>query len=135
VFYLAQPPEGFETLQDFRRLDPTQSGEWSAALHAEYRLAHFQRDALLDIAELDQQEPPTSWRLAWVPGSDADLAGTARANLTAVASAALPTSSSTEYDHLGYWTRSLEDSGVHVMTTQGGLVSEEEMKGLLPVLR
>jgi len=50
AFYLPEPPQGFETLRDFRRLEPGESGEWSAALHAEFRRAHFQRDALLEIA-------------------------------------------------------------------------------------
>jgi len=128
VFYLPEPPQGFETLRDFRRLDPTQSGEWSAALHAEYRRAHFQRDALLEIAELGQQELPTDWRLTRVPRSDADLSVAARANLMSIVAQKPPTASSSNYDHLGYWTRALEDSGVLVMSTQGGLVSEEEMR-------
>lgn len=84
MFYLPEPPQGFETLRDFRRLDPTQSGEWSAALHAEYRRAHFQRDALLEIAELGQQELPTDWRLTRVPRGDADLSVAARANLMSI---------------------------------------------------
>lgn len=128
AFYLAQPPQGFETLRDFRLPDPTQSGEWSVALHAEYRRAHFQRDALLDIAELEQQDPPRSWLLARVPRSDADVAPAARANLTSIVSGPQPTASFTEYDHIGYWTRALEDSGVLVMSTQGGLVSQGEMR-------
>lgn len=128
VFYLPKPPEGFETLRDFRRLDLTQSGEWSTALHAEYRRAHFQRDALLEIADLDQEIAPADWRLSHVPDNDVRLAATAREHLISLAESQPPGRSSSEYSHLGYWARVLEDSGVLVMATEGGQVSEREMR-------
>lgn len=128
VFYLPEPPQGFETLRDFRRLGPGQSGEWSAALHAEYRRAHFQRDALLEIAELDQATSPQEWRLLSPPATDERLAEEARARLVATANVKRPTASSATYEHLGYWTRALEDAGVLVMATQRGQVTVEEMR-------
>jgi hypothetical protein len=35
-------------MRDFRRISGSGEAEWSAALHDEYRLAHAQRDALLE---------------------------------------------------------------------------------------
>lgn len=128
VFYLSEPPQGFETLRDFRRLGPGQSGEWSTALHAEYRRAHFQRDALLEIAELDQETPSLEWRLLSLPATDERLAEQARARLVETVDIKRPTASSAEYEHLGYWTRALEDAGVLVMATQRGQVAVEEMR-------
>jgi len=129
AFYLPEPPQGFETLRDFRRLEPGESGEWSAALHAEFRRAHFQRDALLEIAELEQEEPSQAWRISSLPESDGRLAATARQHLMGFTETRPPTASSDEYAHLGYWTRALEDTGVLVTTTEGGQVSKDEMRG------
>ncbi|QGF23128.1 XRE family transcriptional regulator [Raineyella fluvialis] len=128
VFYLPEPPEGYETLRNFRRLGPSQSGGWSTALHGEYRRAHFQRDVLLELAELDQERPPSDWRLSQLRGTDEQLAESVRRRLMSLVDLKVPTASSDEYSHLGYWTRALEDAGVLVMSTQGGLVSVEEMR-------
>lgn len=128
VFYLSEPPQGFETLRDFRRLTRGESGEWSTALHAEYRRAHFQRDALLEIAELDQETLPQEWRLQSLPATDERLAEEARTRLVETVDLKHPSASSTEYEHLGYWTRALEDAGVLVMATQRGQVAVEEMR-------
>lgn len=129
AFYLPKPPQGFETLRDFRRLGPGESGEWSVALHAEFRRAHFQREALMDIAELEQEEPSRAWRVSPLLEPDERLASTARSHLLGLTEIRPPTASADEYAHLGYWTRALEDAGVLVMTTEGGLVSKDEMRG------
>jgi len=127
VFFLAEPPRGFETLRDFRRLDLDQSEEWSADLHAEYRRAHDQRDALLEIADLDSQPPSHAWRLT-VPDDDARIARMARHLLQQEAPLTYPRPSADEYAHLGYWTAALEEAGVMVMHTAGGRVSTDEMR-------
>lgn len=127
VFFLPAPPTGFETLRDFRLLVHGSPGEWSAALHAEYRRAHLQRDALLDIFELDDDEPPTVWRIEW-QGDDAALAEAARSRLRAESVLRVPTAGSNEFDHLNYWTNGLEESGVLVMATEGGEVAVNEMR-------
>lgn len=127
VFFLAEPPAGFETLRDFRRIDLGQSAEWSADLHAEYRRAHAQRDALLEIADLDDDEPSHAWRLA-VPDDDARIALMARELLDDVAPLPFPRPSADEYAHLGYWVAALEEAGVLVMHTAGGRVSPDEMR-------
>lgn len=127
VFFLAEPPQGFDTLRDFRRLDLGQSGEWSADLHAEYRRAQDQRDALLEIADLDDQPPSHAWRLT-VPDDDARIARMARDLLQQEAPLPYPRPSADEYAHLGYWIAALEEAGVLVLHTAGGTVSTDEMR-------
>ncbi|MEI5675748.1 MULTISPECIES: XRE family transcriptional regulator [unclassified Nocardioides] len=130
VFFLPEPPQGFETLRDFRRLALGSSGEWSADLHAEYRRAHDQRDALLEIAELDHQPASRAWRLT-IADNIADntaIAREARDLLEGGAPLTYPRPSADEYTHLGYWTAALEETGVLVMHTAGGRVSPDEMR-------
>lgn len=128
VFFLAEPPQGFETLRDFRRLDPAQSGEWSAALHAEYRRAHVQRDAILDVLELAGEEVPAGWKLAALRGTDSEMAAAIRTHLMAQAPLPFPSGSRDKYAHLNYWTSALEVAGVLVMSTEGGWVQTNEMR-------
>jgi len=85
AFFLSEPPQGFETLRDFRRPHPNRPVEWSAALHAEYRRAHLQREALLEIADLDETDPVHDWRLTHLPQDDAALASMAREALLSMA--------------------------------------------------
>lgn len=127
VFYLPEPPTEFDTIRDFRKFTVGLPHEWSAALQAEFRRAHWQRDALLEIAELDQEEPAGLWRL---PKADNDrtLAAHARSRLRDHALYRTPTPSASEYDHLNYWTSAVEECGVLVLTTEGGKVSVEEAR-------
>ena len=128
VFFLPEPPAGFETLRDFRRVATSSVGVWSAALHAEYRRAHVQRDALLDIAELDEESPSTAWRSPRAFSDDAALAAWAAGMLHQHAVARRPPPSADAYAHLNYWTNAMEESGILVMTTSGGDVQVGEMR-------
>jgi len=128
VFFLPEPPQGFETMRDFRRVFGSGEAEWSAALHDEYRRAHAQRDALLEIAELDGIESPSSWRLSNLPDADASIAVSARRALESAAPLDYPTQGADEYRHLAYWIAALEQLGVLVMQTRGGQVETEEMR-------
>lgn len=60
VFFLPAPPEDFDTLRDFRRHQGADAGAWSPGLHEDYRRAHFQRDQALELADLEEYEPPTT---------------------------------------------------------------------------
>lgn len=128
VFFLPEPPKSFSTLRDFRRVAEQLSSEWSSALHAEYRRAHSQRDVLLELAEIDDEAPSREWQLT-VPGDDEKLAERARALLSSQTSLPVPSARLDKYGHLGYWTNALEEAGVLVMTTEGGEVAVEEMRG------
>jgi Zn-dependent peptidase ImmA (M78 family) len=127
VFFLSEPPAGFETLRDFRRLAVASEGGWSAALHAEYRRAHAQRDVLLELAELEDEFLETSWRIA-LPTNDDDVALNVRKHLRELAAMPYPTPVADEYEHLNFWTNALEEAGVLVMSTEGGEVEVEEMR-------
>lgn len=128
VLFLSEPPSGFDTLRDFRRLDSGESGEWSAALHAEYRRAHEQREAILEILELDGVGANQRWRIDPLPKTDSGIANAARSLLLERSPLPLPLGSRDEYSHLNFWTSALEEAGILVMTTAGGLVRTEEMR-------
>lgn len=128
VFYLPEPPEGFETMRDFRRVFNSVEAEWSADLHDEYRRAHAQRDAVLEIAELDGARPVATWRLSDLPDVDRAIAAAARRALEAAAPSGPPTAAADEYRHLAYWIAALEELGVLVLQTRGGRVRTSEMR-------
>ncbi len=128
VFFLAEPPTDFDTLRDFRRLDGAEVGAWSPALHDDFRRAHEQRDALLELVDLDDVEPPTAWRIDPLPATDDAIARAGRARLLDVGPLTLPESGDRPYDHLNAWVAALEASGVLVMATAGGRVSVAEMR-------
>ena len=128
VFFLPEPPEDFETLRDFRRIQGSDAADWSAALHDEYRRAHAQREALLVIADLEDNEASRAWRLTELPDADARIADTARAVLKSAAPLPYPTAGADEYTHLNYWIAALESLGVLVIQTRGGQVETSEMR-------
>jgi len=128
VFFLAEPPRDFDTLRDFRRLDGAEAGTWSPALHDDFRRAHEQRDALLELAELDDVEPPTDWRIDPLPATDDEIAKAGRARLLDVGPLSLPASGDRPYDHLNTWVAALETAGVLVMATSGGRVPVAEIR-------
>lgn len=128
VFFLPEPPLDFDTLRDFRRLDGGDAGAWSPALHDDFRRAHEQRDAVIELAELDDVKPPTDWRIDPLPATDDDLAKAGRARLLDVGPLALPASGDRPYDHLNTWVAALEAAGVLVMATSGGRVPVAEMR-------
>ncbi|MGK5112778.1 ImmA/IrrE family metallo-endopeptidase [Geodermatophilus sp. CPCC 205506] len=140
VFFLPHPPTDFDTMRDFRRVAGAEAGRWSPALHAEYRRAHAQRENALELADLDDATPSTAWRIEPLPSSDADVAAMARSELLAISPLSLPRGSGTAYDHLNVWVAALEEAGVLVLATSGGLVEVAEMRGfslyfdVLPVI-
>lgn len=127
VFFLPAPPTDFETLRDYRRLPLDHPPTWSAALHAEYRRAHYQRDVLLEVAELDDRTPTRAWHLSGIDG-DSALAWSAREVLLSTTQSPFPRPTADEYAHLHYWSTALEETGVLVMSTEGGLVATKEMR-------
>jgi Zn-dependent peptidase ImmA (M78 family) len=139
VFFLSQPPAGFETLRDFRRRPGVRAASWSVDLHAEYRRAHDQRDILLEIYELEEGTPPTEWRLAIPPTNDDALADEARQRLLSNSPIPIPTGAD-KYQHLNFWTTALEAAGVVVFASAGGRVDPAEMaafslfEDVLPVI-
>jgi Zn-dependent peptidase ImmA (M78 family) len=141
VFFLPAPPEGFDTLRDFRRLDGAEAGQWSPELHEEFRRAHTQRDFALELAETEERELPVEWRIPVSPDdSDTTIAARIREALIEVGPLPIPTGSANPYEHLNAWVSAIETSGVLVLATRGGKVAVDEMRGMclyfdmLPVL-
>ena len=129
VFFLPAPPQGFDTLRDFRRHEGAAAGPWSPGLHADYRRAHLQREYVLELAEINDVPAPTAWRLSPLPEPDDAIAEAARARLLGLSPLPLPTGKATPYDHLNTWAAALETAGVLVMATSGGHVAPAEMRG------
>jgi Zn-dependent peptidase ImmA (M78 family) len=131
VFFLSAPPEGYDTLRDFRRLDSAASGEWSPELHEEFRRAHAQRDFALELADTEEREIPDTWAIPVSEGdSDAAIAAQIREVLIEVGPLPIPTASPNPYEHLSAWVSAIEESGVLVLATRGGNVAVEEMRGM-----
>ncbi|BBZ51774.1 XRE family transcriptional regulator [Mycobacterium heidelbergense] len=131
VFFLSEPPEGFDTLRDFRRLDGAGSTQWSPELHEEFRRAHIQREFALELAETDDRDTPTTWRIpVSADDSDVEIAARIRGTLTEVGPLPIPTGSLNPYEHLNAWVSAIEASGVLVLATRGGKVAVGEMRGM-----
>lgn len=113
VFFLPEPPEDFDTLRDFRRHVGAEGGDWTPELHGEYRRAIAQREAALELVEIEETPPPTTWRLELLLGQTP---------------LPLPKTTGTKYEHLNTWTAALEEAGVLVMATSGGRVATGEMR-------
>lgn len=131
VFFLSEPPEGFDTLRDFRRLEGAASDQWSPELHEEFRRAHTQRDFALELAEAEERELADAWRISVLPdASDDTIAAWIRAALIDVGPLGIPTGSANPYEHLNAWVSAIEASGVLVLATRGGKVAVDEMRGM-----
>lgn len=128
VFFLPQPPTDFDAMRDFRRHIGARTGGWSPELHTEYRRAINQREAALELAEIEEVPPPSDWQLALLPNGDEELAAAARERLLSLTPLPLPRANGSKYEHLNAWSAALEEAGVLVMATSGGRVSTEEMR-------
>ncbi len=140
VFFLPEPPSGFDAMHDFRRLGDVDAREWSPELHGEYRRAQTQRDFAIELAELEDEPLPKTWRLEPSPAEDEALAREARRRLLDQGPLLLPGGAGTPYDPLNTWVAALEEAGVLVLATQGGGVALSEMRAfslyfeVLPVI-
>ncbi len=140
VFFLPEPPVDFDTMRDFRRHVGARASEWSPDLHGEYRRALTQRESALELAEIDDAPPPTTWRLTALPTNDEALASVARDMLLSQSPLGLPGGGGTKYEHLNAWVAALEEAGVLVLATSGGKVLTTEMRAfslyfdILPVI-
>lgn len=57
VFFLPEPPRGFQALRDFRRLPAAEAEQWSMNLQAAIRRAHFQREVSLELHQALGESP------------------------------------------------------------------------------
>jgi Zn-dependent peptidase ImmA (M78 family) len=125
VFFLPEPPRGFQALRDFRRLPTRAAGHWSPDLHAAIRRAHFQRDASLELYRLLGEEPPKRAELDAPPADRDAYAMAIRDQLDIDLDEQL--SWRDPHRALASWIRALEESGVLVLQAQH--VTLAEMRG------
>lgn len=127
VFFLPEPPQDFDAMRDFRRMPNTTARSWSPELHGEYRRALMQREFALELYEVEEVEPPTTWKLVELPDEDDAIAEQARNQL--LSNGPLRLSDATNaYDFLNVWIAALEESGILVLATARGSVSIAEMR-------
>lgn len=129
IFFLSEPPSGFDAMRDFRRLPESQAGEWSPDLHGEFRRALRQRDYVLELFELEDAVPSKDWAISTSAlRDDEQLAEAAREQLLRVGPLPLPPSSGTAHEHLNVWVAAAEEAGILVLATGRGGVSVNEMR-------
>ena len=122
VFFLPEPPAGYSTIRDFRRLPDLAEHAWSRALHKVYRRAVDQQETMVELAEDDlAPQVPT----AEVTDDPEIVAGRLRS--------ALGISIEEQFswrkpeDALKGWIEAVEDLGVLVLRTSD--LDLEEMRG------
>jgi Zn-dependent peptidase ImmA (M78 family) len=127
VFYLADPPDEFHALRDFRRLPERLLGSESYELRLEVRKAQYRRDAALDIYAALGEEPPEFKALtsAKAKSEPESLALGVREQLGI--SLAIQFAWRAEYEAFNVWRRAIESLGV--MIFQASKVDVEEMRG------
>jgi Zn-dependent peptidase ImmA (M78 family)/transcriptional regulator with XRE-family HTH domain len=72
VFYLPEPPQGFQALRDFRRLPGAQDRRFSPQLAYEVRAAYERRLVALEVFE-DLGEAPPQLGVAGAPSDDPEV--------------------------------------------------------------
>ncbi|MGH9155348.1 MAG: ImmA/IrrE family metallo-endopeptidase [Acidimicrobiales bacterium] len=126
IFFLPEPPTGYSTPRDFRKLPDEPARRWSRGLHRVWRRALEQQDVAVELLE-DEDEAPVFQVPALTLEMDPEDAG-------AMARAALGVSLQTQFgwtkpdDAFYGWLNAVEDHGVLVLRT--GDVEVREMRGL-----
>jgi hypothetical protein len=75
------------------------------------------------LYELEDAEPPLTWRIDPLPAGDEELASLARERLLSVTPLPLPTGTATVYDHLNTWIAALEAAGAMVADVVDAVLS------------
>jgi Zn-dependent peptidase ImmA (M78 family) len=113
AFFLSERPEVPERVRDYRRPWKTAKRPESAQLAAEIRRAEGQRENLLEILDLRDEEPSGAWK---VPATINASGRTARALLDEHSLVPRPGASGKPTDWFFYWSSALEQMGVLVVT-------------------
>ena len=125
VFYLPEPPAGFQAMRDFRRLPGDVAINESAELALEIRSVASRREVALELIRAIDEEPP-DFLLTAALNDDAEvLASEIRAYLGVSVDEQI--SWKPGYDSFNAWRAALEDAGVLVFQSVG--VRLDEMRG------
>ncbi|WP_458041308.1 MULTISPECIES: ImmA/IrrE family metallo-endopeptidase [Bacteria] len=124
AFFLSERPPVEERVRDYRRPWLTARRRESPILAAEIRRAEAQRDNMLEIMDLRDDEPDSEWK---EPARFKDVAARARIMLDVHSLIKLPGQSGKPTDWFFYWSSALEEVGVLVVTANA--VPKEEADG------
>lgn len=126
VFYLPEPPEGFQVLRDFRRLPGAVVTTESPQLMLQVRRAQERRELALELYQVVEGEPPPAIDLTASQADDPeDLAMRIRAMLGVRYEDQVRWSPG--YDAFNRWRAALENAGVLIF--QATDVEVAEMRG------
>jgi Zn-dependent peptidase ImmA (M78 family)/transcriptional regulator with XRE-family HTH domain len=129
VFYLPEPPQGFNVLRDFRRLPGAADPRFSPQLAYEVRAAYERRLVALDVLE-SIGEAPVQLDLRARPRDDPEVVGTRLRERLGVTFAQQNRWSDPDKAFRG-WRDAIEAAGVLVFALSGAhhQVALEEMRG------
>ncbi len=122
VFYLPEPPKGFETLRDFRRLRIDQPREYSTKLSVIIRLAEYRKKWLSEWMKAEGSKELDFIGSVTTNTSPNEIAGSIR-NALGI-SIRDQIACSTRRDALNLWIRCVEFSGINVMRDSSVDLSE-----------
>jgi Zn-dependent peptidase ImmA (M78 family)/DNA-binding XRE family transcriptional regulator len=125
IFYLPEPPAGFQALRDFRRLPGTIVTTESPALRLQIRRAQDRRELALDLYQVVEGEPPSISLPATLSDDPEDLAGRIREFLGIRYEDQIGWSAG--YEAFNRWRAALENAGALVF--QATDVEVSEMRG------
>ncbi len=124
VFYLPEPPKGFDAMKDFRPLPDSAAASWSPELHVEFRRATKQREIALELLE----NAGTELRRVELPAyaDDPETFADAVRDLLGVSLEEQMTWRD-RYRALAGWIDAVEEAGALVLQTSG--IELDEMRG------
>jgi Zn-dependent peptidase ImmA (M78 family)/DNA-binding XRE family transcriptional regulator len=127
IFYLPEPPKGYQALKDYRHLPGEETGILSPALRFAIRRAHNLRELAVELYD-DLEGPPPVFHLKAKLTDDTEQLGLKIRDILGINFQA-----QTEwcrvggYEPLNKWREALEGAGVLVFQTRG--VELSEMRG------
>jgi transcriptional regulator with XRE-family HTH domain len=125
VNFLPEPPELEDSLPDFRTTPQTRGASWSPQLHSAYRRVVSQRQAVIELAELNDDEPMPVISITLGPEDDPEEAGSLLRSWLGAPDEFGDAEDSREM--FNEWTALVEARGVIVAQVSG--VDVTEMRG------
>lgn len=125
VFFLPSPPDLEDSLPDFRTTPRQGERAWSPELHAAYRRVTNQREAAIELAELNDDEQPPTVDVSLAVTDDPEEGGSHLRTWLKAPEAFEEAEDSREI--YNEWVSLVEDRGVIVAQVTG--IAVDEMRG------